>query len=260
MTRRTFRRYTPLALGALSTSLSATGLASATLLSLTVLYGEAQALSHKPFDTILRTYVRNGRVDYAGIKANAKGPLDAYVAALGKARPGGSTNAQKAFYFNAYNALVIKAVIDRWPSITSVAKVPGFFKRIRYRVAGRSLTLDQLEKEVILARYKDARTHFALVCGARSCPPLSSRAFAARGLDRVLDRLARRFINGKEGVVKSRRGFKISKLFAWYAQDFTAAEGSVGKYLAKYHRAHAAALKAASSFAHLPYDWALNKK
>ena len=126
----------------------------------------AAALSHKPFDTILRTYVKNGRVDYAGIKANAKTNLDAYVKSLASASPGSSANAKKAFYFNAYNAIVIKAVVDRWPEVKSVLKVPGFFKRLRYTVAGRKVTLDQLEKKVILGEFKDARTHFALVCAA----------------------------------------------------------------------------------------------
>lgn len=240
-----------------STYVSTAAMALAALLALP---GDAQALSHKPFDKILRTYVKNGRVDYGGIKAKAKAQLDAYVAALGKARAGGSRHAQKAFYFNAYNALVIKAVVDRWPNVTSVLKVPGFFKRIKYKVAGRSVTLDQLEKKLILAKYKDARTHFALVCAARSCPPLRSRAFSARGLDRVLDGLAKRFINGRNGVVRSGGGFKISKLFEWYAADFVAAEGSVGKYLAKYHQKHADKLRAASSFSYLRYNWALNKK
>jgi hypothetical protein len=52
----------------------------------------------------------------------------------------------------------------------------------------------------------------------------------------------------------------ISKLSSSYAKDFLAAEGSVGKYLAKYHKTHADALKSASSFEYLGYNWALNKK
>jgi hypothetical protein len=222
--------------------------------------GSAEAFSHKAFDSILIAYVRNGRVDYAGIKANAKDKLDKYVAAVAKARVGGSKKAQLAFYLNAYNALVIKSVVERWPNIKSVIKVPGFFKNASHTVAGRKVSLDQLEKKLILPKFKDARVHFALVCAARSCPPLRNRAFYGRGLDKVLDRLAAAFINGPHGVRVSGDSVKVSSLFKWYEGDFAKSAGSVGKFLAKYHKSAKSKLEGASSFGYLHYNWNLNKK
>lgn len=226
------------------------------LLTLLLAAPDAHAFDHSRFDAILKAHVRAGRVDYAAIKARAKADLDAYVTAVGGAKIDGlSRDAKLAFYLNAYNAMVIKAVVERWPNIESVIKVSGFFDGARYRVAGRSVTLNQLEKKIILPTFKEPRVHFALVCAARSCPPLRARAFAGRGLSRVLEGLTKRFVNSNRGVRMEGGRVSVSKLFQWYAKDF----GDVKAFLARYHDRHAAAIKAASSLAYLHYDWALNK-
>ena len=245
------RRFRPAILGGM--------IVSAAFVLLTV--DSARAISHTPLDSILRKCVKGGRVDYAGIKKKAADRLDAYVEAVGKAALPSTSSARLAFYLNAYNALVIKAVVDRWPAIKSVMKVPGFFKRIKYRVAGKTVTLDQLENKIIRPEFKDARVHFALVCGARSCPPLSSRAFSSSNVQSKLERLTKRFINSRLGVKKSKSGeYKVSQLFNWYADDFKRAAGSVGKFLAKYHTKDGAALATQTTFAFQRYSWALNSK
>ncbi|MCA9666384.1 MAG: DUF547 domain-containing protein [Myxococcales bacterium] len=232
--------------------------ASALLISLGA--RDARAVSHKPFDKILRKYVRGGRVDYAGIKANAQKQLDAYVASVGKSKPGGSKKAKLAFYINAYNATVIKAIVDRYP-ISSVMKVKGFFDKVKHKIAGRMMTLNQLENGVIRPTFKDARVHFALVCGARSCPPLMSRAFSAARVDKDLDRLTATFLKKNHHGVRIKGGdVHVSKLFQWYKKDFVANAGSVNKFITKYRRGVDAPKIATSTLKFLPYSWALNKK
>ena len=221
----------------------------------------AQAFDQKPFQRILWSYVKGGRVDYAGIHADAgaRARLGHYLRSVGNANLAGmSRDAQLAFYLNAYNALVIKAVVDRWP-VTSVMKVKGFFKRFKYKVAGATVSLDQLENKVIRPRFKEPRIHFALVCAARSCPPITPRVFKAATLQRTLDGLARAFISSHHGVQVRGDKVRVSKLFQWYAADFKAAAGSTGKYLARYHKKHAGLL-ARGGLGYLPYDWSLNKK
>ena len=149
--------------------------------------------------------------------------------------------------------------MDRWPGVGGVRKVPGFFKKLKHRVAGKSITLDDLENKVIRPTFKDPRVHFALVCGARSCPPLRCRAFYGGGLNRVLERLTRRFINSKLGVRAEGEKLSVSKLFTWYAGDFEASDGTVGKYLARYHKTQGARL-ATAKLEYQPYSWALNKR
>lgn len=211
------------------------------------------------YNAILKQYCRAGRVDYAGIHGNARQQLNDYVKHVGSRGLPGSRDAKLAFYINAYNAITIKMIVDRWPAIKSVMAVPGFFKARRNKVAGRMLTLDKLENAVIRPTFKDARIHFALVCGARSCPPLRCAAFTGGGLQRTLEGLTRRFINSRLGVRLDGDRVRISKLFEWYGSDFVAAGGSVGKYLARYHKSAADRLPTAK-IEFQPYSWALNKK
>lgn len=218
----------------------------------------AQAFDHGAFDALLGKYVKRGQVDYSGIKSSAKSELDQYVGRLASAKVSGLTkNAQLAFYLNAYNALVIKSIVDRLP-LSSVMKSDGFFKKNQHKLAGKSLTLDQLENSLIRPQFQDARVHFALVCGARSCPPLGPRAFSPATVQADLDRLTRRFVMGS-GVKIQGQQVEISKLFQWYASDFEKAAGSVGKFLARYRKADAERLSA-GKFTYLAYSWVLNGK
>ena len=220
------------------------------------------AFEHKPFDRLLKAHVKRGKVDYASIKSNesTRAELERYLKAVGSASLVGMGKKDRlAFYLNAYNALVIDAIVRRWPKIRSVMKVKGFFDKTTHRVAGKRVTLNQLENKIIRPRFKDARIHFALVCGAQSCPPLRSGAFDGASLDRVLDRLTRAFINSREGVEVGPTGeVRVSQLFKWYADDFKDAAGSVPKYLARYRRQHAERIGKASKLAYLPYSWSLN--
>ena len=213
---------------------------------------------HSAFDTILRAHVKAGRVDYSGIKQNSLAALRAYTKAIAEAKLAGLSNKQRlAFYINAYNASVVAAVIDHLP-LSSVMKVKGFFDRKQHAIAGKKFTLNQLENKVIRPRFNEARIHFALVCAAKSCPPLQGRAFSAKRLNRDLDRLTRRFIRGK-GVKLSQVGARVSKLFEWYAEDFNKAEGSVAAFLAKYRKEDASKLTAPNlKISYLEYDWSLN--
>jgi hypothetical protein len=219
----------------------------------------AAAVDHGAFDRILRDHVKRGRVDYAAIKARAKKDLDRYVHALSQAKLDGLSRGEKlALYLNAYNANVIKAVVERYP-LASVAKVKGFFDRKKIRVAGSTLTLNALEHQVIRKRFAEPRIHFALVCAARSCPPLPSRAFSAKRLEQDLERLTRSFLNSREGARITRGRVTVSKLFEWYGEDFTRAAGSVGAFVAKYRDQGAERFRRGPVGFH-PYDWALNDR
>lgn len=221
-----------------------------------------RTFDHGPFDRTLKAHVKRGRVDYAGIKKDKSksAELERYVKALGSASLSGMGKQDRlAFYLNAYNALVIDAVVKRWPKISGVMKVKGFFDKITHRVAGRRVTLNQLENKIIRPTFKDARIHFALVCGARSCPPLRSGAFKGASLEKVLDRLTRDFINSKKGVqVGPGDKVRVSQIFKWYAADFKKAAGSVPKYLARYRKQQSDRITQAGRLAYLPYSWSLN--
>lgn len=215
-------------------------------------------VDHKPFDQILKKYVDHGKVDYKGLKANEKdlAKFNAYVATVASATVEGTQDAKLAFYMNAYNATVIKAVVERYP-IDSVMKVDGFFNKISHKVAGQDMTLDHLENKVIRPEFKDARVHFGLVCAAVSCPPLRSKAFTEANVQKLLEENTSKFITQKTRVEAGT--VKASKLFEWFADDFKANEGSVLNYLAKYLPDYAEALKANPPITFYEYRWELNE-
>ena len=105
---------------------------------------EAEAAGHA---AMLARRVVDGRVDYRGLADQDVGALDAYLARVATAALPANRDAQVAFLVDAYNALVIRAVI-RHGRPRSVLDVKGFFDRDTHRVAGREVTLDQLERSV----------------------------------------------------------------------------------------------------------------
>lgn len=218
-------------------------------------------IDHKPFDEVLKTYVsKKGMVDYKGLKANEKdfAKFNTYVEAIGNAKVKGSKKAKLAFYINAYNAHVIKAVIDKLPT-KSVMKVDGFFKKTKHNVAGKSMTLDHLENKIIRPKFNDARIHFALVCAAKSCPPLKRKAFTEKNVNKMLEKNTKKFVPKATKV--DGNTVTTSQLFNWFADDFKNNEGSVANYLAKYLPEHAELLKSGKAeikFSH--YNWDLNSK
>ena len=157
--------------------------------------GRAQAGRHAVLDHILDTYVRNGLVYYRALRAE-RGSLDRYLASLDvpAAEVSGWTPAeQQAFWLNAYNALVLRTVIDAYPIRTrsadypegSIRQIPGAFDRAGHRVGGRTLTLDGIET-MLLETFGDARLALAVGRGAVGSPRLRSEAFVADRLEAQL--------------------------------------------------------------------------
>jgi hypothetical protein len=188
----------------------------------------------KTFDTILDLNVRDGLVYYRALKLD-RGRLDAYVNAVA------ATNVdrlpkeeQLAFWLNAYNALVLRTVIDHYPiqgrsaayPAKSIRQIPGAFERTPHRVAGRSLTLDQIDKEV-LPEFHDPRVYFALGRGAIGSGRLRSEAFVPARLEEQLADVAAECVSRAQCVQVDRDAGKIavSSIFSWHEQEFAASYG-----------------------------------
>jgi len=224
--------------------------------------------SHDLFNQVLQEHVdEEGRVDYAKLKATPE-KLEAYLDLVAVANPAElSYNAQLAFWINAYNALVIKGVIDHYPT-TSVRKIKlfgGFFYRLKFKGSGKTYTLNHIEHDIIRAEFVDARVHFVLVCAALGCPALENRAFSAETLEERLETATLNFIRNPDKVKLDRGGRRVylSKIFKWYDDDFT--EGGytgVANFLADYLSVEDAEFLSTEKvkFRYLDYDWTLNDK
>ena len=225
------------------------------------------AFSHELFNQVLQEHVdEEGRVDYAKLKGMPE-KLEAYLDLLAVANPAElSYNAQLAFWINAYNALVIKGVIDHYPT-TSVRKIKlfgGFFYRLKFQVAGKTYTLNQIEHDIIRAEFVDARVHFVLVCASLGCPALENRAFSAETIEEHLETATMRFVQNPDRVRLERgeRRVYLSKIFKWYEDDFTEGYAGVADFLADYLPTEDAEFLSTEKvkFRYLDYDWTLNDK
>ena len=190
------------------------------------------AQESKGYDEILDTYVRDGEVYYRALKSD-RGKLDSYVNRISAASIESlSRGDQIAFWINAYNALVLRTVIDNYPiqrhssayPQKSIRQIPGAFERIAHKVAGRALTLDQIEQSVLPA-FNDPRVYLALGRGALGGGRLRSEVFTADRLDKQLTEAASECITRQQCARIDPSGNKVivSPIFSWREKDFTSA-------------------------------------
>jgi hypothetical protein len=188
---------------------------------------------HVPFDALLDPNVRDGLVYYRTLQAN-RARLNRYVASLDSPAvvSGYSTwsdDQKKAFWLNAYNALVLHTVVTHYPirgtakgyPANSIRQIPGAFEKIQHRVAGKQLTLDQIETTVI-AELNDPRMYLALGRGAVGSGRLRSEAFSAKAVDRQLDQTKEQFaVTPRWSKVDALTGkVSISPILSWRAPAF----------------------------------------
>lgn len=199
--------------------------------------GRAAQVQPAPADaayaSVLRDWVKNGRVDYEGLKAESAQTPKAYMRSLAEPRRFADQDAELAFWLNAYNACVLSRVVARHPRISRAMDVADFLKVKRWKVAGELRSLDRMENEIIRSRFKDPRIHFVLVCAARSCPPLQPRRMTGPSLEADLDRITRAMVNDARHVqldAKAKR-LRLARYMSWYRQDFVEKYGSLEAFL-----------------------------
>lgn len=217
--------------------------------------GHAQP-DYKPWDIFLKKYVSAaGEVDYKSIKANKK-ELDGIIKTFSTtaAMSTWNKNDQLAFWINVYNAFTIDLIVNNYP-IKSIQNLDGGkpwdVKRIT--IAGKKYSLNNIENDIIRPQFKDARIHFAVNCGAKSCPPLLNGAFFGKSLDAQLDAVTKKFINNPKYQSIAASKLTLSKIFDWYVTDF----GDKIAFLNKYSTIK---VNKNSSVVFKDYDWTLNDK
>jgi hypothetical protein len=228
----------------------------------------ASGFDHSRFDAVLRIYVNDkGLVDYNGIAGDPT--FKAYMESLQTAKPDTmSRDGQLAFWINAYNAVTIDKVI-KWKPKKSVREtfVPGvwtgtkFFTSRENTVAGKRVSQDDIENEILRKQFKDPRIHFAIVCASSSCPPLPRFAYTAENVQAKLEEETRKYLNSDRGtrIDVGENTLYLSKLFDWYAGDFKYKAGSVLSFIKPYLGEKTLVfLNRDPQIAYLDYDWSLN--
>ena len=191
------------------------------------------AALHRPYDEILDLYVRDGLVYYHALKVE-RAKFDRYVTALGEVSAdtlkSWPPDRQLAYWINAYNAFVLRTVIDGYPirgkapeyPSNSIRQIPGAFERRQFRAGGRMLTLDAIERDVI-GEFNDARALLALGRGAIGGPRLKSEAYTAARLDAQLQKMVSELVDNRELVFVDSANDRVSvnPIFSWRETLFT---------------------------------------
>ena len=198
----------------------------------------------------------DGQVDYA-LWVKDQAALDVYLAQLAGTQPlsNWSTNVQLAYWINVYNAYTVKLILQHYP-VQSIKDIQqgNPWDHVWINLGGKSYSLNQIENEFIIQRFRDPRIHFALTCGARSCPPLLNEAYEPAKLDAQLAIRTASFINNPHFNQPTVSPARMSLIFEWYKADF---KPDVISFLNVYTPAP---LNAELALEYLPYDWTLNGK
>ncbi|MEO1261701.1 MAG: DUF547 domain-containing protein [Bacteroidota bacterium] len=144
-------------------------------------------------------------------------------------------DSKKAFWINIYNAffqILRKDGIEK----------PDIYRKKLIEIAGHPFSLDNIEHG-ILRKYRfkfslgylpnfftsktikllavskiDYRIHFALNCGAESCPPIAF--YSPEQLDTQLNTATLSFLESETEYFPDKKEIHISRLFQWYLGDF----------------------------------------
>ena len=253
-------------------------------------------LEHLIFEGLLAQYIVDDGagytfVDYEGLggRPESRALLDQYLAILDLVDPAQleSSAERQAFWFNAYNAAVLRGVLDQWEGDRDWSVQLGAFSFFDFEIwsfGGAQMSLNQVEHGVIRGAFShpsmngidpdrlaqiqarhanlwgdaepDPRLHVALNCASYSCPNLAATApyaFRAATLEAQLDRLARAFVNNP---TKGAGPDGISSLFLWYRPDWSLGGfDGPGDFIETYRDG---GLDGVNTGSFLSYDWTLN--
>jgi hypothetical protein len=170
---------------------------------------------------------------------------------------------KKAFWINTYNLYVhfrvLKHLNGKKPQPTdSVQKIDSIWTEKFCHFLGFSLSLNEIEKTVLLEHFNDSAIHFGLVCASKGCPKLW-RAFFPKTVDEVLIELGKKFIRETTVINEDREVIQLSRIFKWYQHHFVDSEGLLSG-LRKYFPEEIKNLKIDSQWQieWNEYDWGLN--
>jgi len=151
-----------------------------------------------------------------------------------------------AFWINCYNAGT-QLLLDRRPELyESPLRFVRFFHAPAVTVGGTALGLDRIENGLLRGRTKyglgylpkflvtsferryavgevDPRIHFALNCGAASCPAI--RAYEPATIDAQLDRATQSYLDSTVEYDAENGLVRVPRVFLWFRGDFGGGSG-----------------------------------
>jgi len=195
-----------------------------------------------------------------------------------------------AFFINIYNVLVIHGTVEKGVPANNYQRYK-FFSGTSYLIGGYTLSLNDIENGIlrsnrssmatlymtpfgvsdprmkIILPQVDPRIHFALNCGAKSCPPI--KTFSGDEVQSQLNLASNAYLENDDALIVDveNNSVQLSKLFEWYEVDF----GSNKLEVLQWVRDHLAEpnkkkqveellSKGDFTVSYLHYDWGNNSK
>lgn len=228
-------------------------------------------IDHSSWSNLLQTYLvidhpsGVNRFRYGDISAQDQQDLDQYLEKLQRLDPREYSSAeQKAYWVNFYNALTVDLILAVYP-VSTIKKVKGgFFNTGPWEdkvveVAGKKVSLNDMEHRILRPIWNDQRVHFAVNCASIGCPNLQQQAFTATNTEMLLDKAAKEFITHPRGVSLKGDKLVLSKIFDWYQEDFGENEREMLNTLNQFVSSQLAEqLKSFNGEIDYEYDWSLN--
>lgn len=238
----------------------------------------AESFDHRyaAFGELLKQYESNGLVHYQSVQKSPE-LLNQVLAEFGRVEKSDYENwkpdEQIAFWINAYNAAVIKAIVDHYPlekglswkalayPSNSIQQIPNVWNQPALEVFGEQVSLNHIEHEILRKKFKEPGIHFALVCASLGCPFLRSEPYVTDKLNVQLNEQISAFLTDpkKFRYNPDADTLYLSPIFKWFKKDFERA-GGIRSFL----RVHlpggiGRSISEKTKIEWLDYDWSLNE-
>ena len=232
-----------------------------------------QTVDHAAWGKFLKTYVKPGsdgvnRVAYGTITDADKESLHNYLAVLRQVNVASlNRNEQLAYWINLFNALTVRMIVHFYPveSIRDINLSTGLFSgagpwgKALIRIDGELISLNDIEHRILRPIWRDPRLHYAVNHASVSCPNLAARPYIAAAINAMLNQAASAYINSPRGVEHSSDGLVLSKIYAWFSEDFGGSETMVLDHIARHASSDTEmTIMKSANIATYKYDWSLN--
>jgi glutaredoxin len=203
---------------------------------------------------------KQGRVDYKSARKNENWHVfeEAVCELQGVDMGKMDENTKLAFGINVYN-LMIKFAFMKVGIGTTTVNRGRFFSGVKMNIGGDIMSFNELENGVLrsnrrppyslyvpfstwdkrhrlIVKEADCRIHFALNCGASSCPPVKN--FTAVALEEELRIVALAFLEQEDNcrVDASSNTLHLNKILDWYGIDFAPSKKELPDNLVQFLR------------------------
>ena len=192
-------------------------------------FAQNAGIDYGPYAKVLNQFVNeSGMVSYAALRADGR-DLRIFTTSLSNKSPKSHPLAfpepddRLAYWINAYNALVLKGVVDAYPvkSVKDIKEQFGFFSQTYFTVGGQRLSLNDIEHKILRVEFEEPRIHAAINCASIGCPRLLKIAYKPSRLDAQLDHAMRSFVKEHIHIDRGKREVVLSRIFDWFRKDFT---------------------------------------